>query len=102
MHDVGLTSNAIRAQHSDEVISRAKTFETLGLGRQEAEAYLDTPGGERYLQRVVDASADTDLLVLRERALGHLMSGRELPRMEMNSDPLVKIVAAGACQKFCV
>lgn len=96
MHDVGLTSNAIRAQHSDEVISRAKTFETLGLGRQEAEAYLDTPDGERYLQRVVDASADTDLLVLRERALGHLMSGRELPRMEMNSDPLVKIVAAEA------
>ena len=48
MHDVGLTSNAIRAQHSDEVISRAKTFETLGLGRQEAEAYLDTPDGERY------------------------------------------------------
>ncbi len=96
MHDPGLTPDELKAQYSDEVIRKAKTFETNGISRQSAQAFLETPNGELYLRRVIEATDETDLLALRERALGQLMSGKELPRMEMNSEPLVKIVPAGA------
>ena len=87
----GLTSDDLRQQHRAE-IAASETFKTQGVTSQAAKDYLDTPNGQIYTQRLVEADPRSSLLEIRNRAINQIISGRELPRMEINSDPLVKIV----------
>ena len=91
----GLTSDDLRQQHRAE-IAASESFKTQGVTSQAAKDYLDTPNGQIYTQRLVEADPRSSLLEIRNRAINQIISGRELPRMEINSDPLVKIVPSGS------
>lgn len=47
-----LTPESVKRRFDDETINKAKTFRTLGVGRQAALNYLDTPQGTRYLEQL--------------------------------------------------
>ncbi|MDI3510776.1 MAG: hypothetical protein PWQ61_1541 [Betaproteobacteria bacterium] len=91
-----LTPESVKRRFDDETINKAKTFRTLGVGRQAALNYLDTPQGTKYLEQLLDASPNLTNDELQSRAIGQIASGRELPRIEINSDPLFKIVPKGS------
>lgn len=79
-----------------EAIAKANTFTTHGVTPQEARQYLRTPEGVLYLSRLEEAApTGTPIADLRMRAINQITSGRELPRMEMLDEPLVKIVPKG-------
>ncbi len=94
----GLTSQLLRQQHAD-AIEKATTFRPQGVDEQAALNYLKTDEGALYYWRVAE-SAEPGLRPdqIADRAIGQIMSGRELPRMEVlgTSDALVKFVADGA------
>lgn len=94
MSDPGLTPSTTRDQHAER-IREADTFRTLGVGQQQARNFLRTPEGVAYLEQVIRADPGADIDALRVRAINQIMSGRELPRMEMIEEPLVKIVPRG-------
>lgn len=94
MSDRGLVADDLRKRFRTEV-HEASTFETIGVTRAEAVRYLDSPEGELYFQRVVDADPASDALALKDRAIEQIQTGRELPRMEIIDEPIVKIVPAG-------
>lgn len=93
-----LTSDVIRQQHA-AVIPRAESFKPQGVTEQAAHAYLNTEEGAMYYWRVAEA-AEPGLQPnqIRDRAIGQLRSGRELPRMQTlePGEALIKIVPAGA------
>jgi len=93
--DQGLTPEELKQQHAAE-ISRSETFVTHGVSEQAAKSYLKTPEGNLYLQRLVQADPSSSASKIADRAMDQIISGRELPRMELNSDPLVKIVPTGS------
>ncbi|MGL4768476.1 MAG: hypothetical protein ACRCV6_10435, partial [Formosimonas sp.] len=93
-NDFDLTPDALKQQHA-EVIAKVDTFKPQGVSKQAALNYLETTEGKIYSQRLLEASPDTSTAELRKRAVGHLMSGSELPRMEIINEPLVKIVPQG-------
>lgn len=94
MTDQGLVSKDLRRRHANE-IEKAKTFETHGLGVKDATDYLDTPEGIIYEQRLVESDPISSLSQIRNRAIEQLVSGREIPRIEINSEALYKIIPAG-------
>jgi hypothetical protein len=89
-----LTSDELKSKHSESV-ARAHTFRTHGVSEEEAKRYLKSPEGIKYLTRLNEAAPDASIDKLRERAIEQITSGRELPRMEMLDEPLVKIVPKG-------
>src|ERR1700723_1651966 len=93
--DQGLTPEELKQQHAAE-ISRSETFVTHGVSEQAAKSYLKTPEGNLYLQRLVQADPSSSASKIADRAMDQIISGRELPRMELSSDPLVKIVPTGS------
>ncbi len=95
MSDYGLTPDALKRRYEEEVVSKAKTFATQGVGQEAARNFLDTAEGELYLDRLYEASPTTPLVDLRQRAIDQITSGRDLPRMETLTEPLVKIVPKG-------
>lgn len=90
-----LTPDEIKRRYDEKTIKEARTFKTQGVSRQQALDYLETPEGKLYRQRLIEASPNTPLNKLNDRAIDQLTSGRELPRMEMLDGPLVKIVPKG-------
>jgi hypothetical protein len=90
-----LTPDALKRQYDNKTLTEARTFETKGVSRQAALGYLETPEGRLYRQRLIEASPDTPISEVRRRAVNQITSGRELPRMEMLDEPLVKIVPKG-------
>ena len=99
INDFDLTPDEIKQQYPEDVVKKADTFETHGVSVEAAENYLlDTPEGELYLKRVREADPATALKSpdkLFARAIDQLTSGRELPKMEVINEPLVKIVPKG-------
>ena len=95
MNDHGLTPEELKQRHG-EAIAKANTFNTYGVGAGEAKSYLKTSEGVMYLTRLSNAFPDTPIEDLRRRAISQITSGRELPRMELNAEPLVKIVPRGS------
>lgn len=89
-----LTPDELKRNHS-EAVAKANTFRTHGVSEEEAKKYLKSPDGIKYLTRLNEAAPDASIDKLRERALEQITSGRELPRMEMLDEPLVKIVPKG-------
>ncbi len=92
-----LTSEVIKQQHA-AVIPQSDTFKPQGVSEQDARAYLDTDEGAMYWFRVAEAAAPgTHSSAIDDRAVNQIMSGRELPRMEIigTDESLVKIVRAG-------
>ena len=90
----GLTPDDLKTHYSFE-IEKAKTFKTIGVSRTAAEQFLNTSAGEIYFERIADADVESSTQELRNRAILQLTSGRELPRMEVFNEPLVKIVPRG-------
>lgn len=91
-----LTPDDVR-QGNVEAIAKANTFTTHGVTPQEARQYLRTPEGVLYLSRLEEAApTGTPIADLRMRAINQITSGRELPRMELINEPLVKIVPSGS------
>ena len=90
-----LTPEALKRQYDEKTLKEARTFKTQGVSRQEALDYLETPEGKLYRKRLIEASPTTPLHKLTDRAIDQITSGRELPRMEMLDEPLVKIVPKG-------
>ena len=95
MREHELTPDALKKRYEEEVISKAKTFVTHGVGQEAARNFLETVEGELYLDRLHEASPATPLVDLQQRAIDQITSGRELPRMETIDEPLVKIVPKG-------
>lgn len=96
MSDSGLTPDELRRQYDEKAVKEALTFKTQGVSRQAALDYLETPEGKLYRQRLIEASPNTPLNKLNDRAVDQITSGRELPRMETVHEPLVKIVPKGS------
>lgn len=90
-----LVAEERRRAHAS-AITEAETFQTHGVSRQQARGYLETPGGRLFFQRLIEAEPGAPNDRLRRRAIEQLASGRELPRMELIDDALVKIVASGS------
>jgi hypothetical protein len=96
----GLTPEDLKQHYPAEIIKESKTFETLGLSKEEAEGYLlRTPEGNLYLQRAIESNPTASIDKIQERAIGQIRSGLDLPRMETVNEPLVKIVPAGTVDK---
>jgi peptidoglycan hydrolase-like protein with peptidoglycan-binding domain len=96
INDFDLTPDEIKQQYPEDVIKKAETFEPHGVSEQTAIEYLKTPEGEIYLKRVIEAApTNADIDDLTDRAIGHICSGSELPRVEIINEPLVKIVPRG-------
>lgn len=94
MSDPGLTPEQLKGQYATEV-AESSTFRTLGVSQQSAIEHLATPDGIRYLERLVEANPTAPKSRIAEFAIDHLMSGLELPRMDIINEPLVKIVPRG-------
>ena len=94
MSEGGLTSQELRQRHADD-ISNARTFQTAGVSDQVAKDYLDTEEGQRYREALIRADPNASISDIDQRAIDQITSGRERPRMETISDPLVKIVPRG-------
>ncbi|MDR6991652.1 hypothetical protein [Luteimonas sp. 3794] len=94
MSDHGLLSSEIRSQHAD-AIALGRSFKTHGVSEQAAKEFLRTDEGLIYQQRLIEADPAASAQVIRERAILQTMSGQELPRMELVSEPLVKAVPSG-------
>ena len=94
MADEGLTPAELRQQHA-AAISRSETFVTHGVSEKAATSYLKTSEGQLYLQRLVEADPTSSASKITDRAISQIISGRDLPRMEVSGDPLVKIVPTG-------
>lgn len=94
MSSHGLTPKHLKARYASSV-SKADTFETHGVSEQAAKRYLLTPEGNKFLDMLVGADPDASASEIRRRAIGQIRSGIELPRMELSSEPLTKIVPAG-------
>jgi hypothetical protein len=75
--------------------AKIDSFRTHGIGRSTADSYLSSAEGQIYFKRVSEADPMLSLEKRYERAIQHLTSGRELPRMEIINEPLVKIVPHG-------
>lgn len=95
MSDLGLTPEELKRQHNEKTLKEALTFKTQGVSRQAALDYLETPEGQLYRQRLIEAAPDKPVSEIRRRAIDQITSGRELPRMEILNEPLVKIVPNG-------
>ncbi|MDO5611034.1 MAG: hypothetical protein Q4G62_09755 [Pseudomonadota bacterium] len=91
MSEGGLTPKNTRQQHSAR-IADSTTFKTHGLDEQAAVRYLSTEEGKAFFNRLTEADPDAPLERIKDRAIIQLTSGRELPRIEMIDEPLVKIV----------
>lgn len=94
MSEHGLTPDEIKQKHS-EGIAIPSTFKTHGVSEEAARAYLLTPEGGRMLDSLVQGDSTAPTSEIRRRAIGLLTSGRDLPRLEVINEPLVKIVPAG-------
>jgi len=94
MSDDGLIPEELK-QRKDVEIAQASTFETHGVSEQTAIDYLDTPEGRLFRQRLIEADPKAAVETVNDRAIERLVSGRDLPRMEIINEPLVKIVPAG-------
>lgn len=95
MSDSNLTPETLKQRYPQDVVAKSETFVTRGVSKGAALGFLETPEGERYLDLLHEASPNTPLPELQERAIKQITSGRELPRMEMLDEPLVKIVPKG-------
>ena len=91
-----LTADSVKQAFDQKTIKEATTFKPQGISEQAAKNYLETPEGKLYRQRLLEASPDTPAIKLQQRAIEHLTSGKELPRMETLHEPLVKIVPKGS------
>lgn len=96
MNANGLTPESITRGHARE-IEKYLTFNPQGLSESEARGYLKTDEGLLYLHRLADAAPDESSVNIANRAVDHLMSGREFPRMEAldTGEALLKFVPAG-------
>jgi len=96
MSNNGLTPNALRQLHAASV-AKSDTFETQGVSRQAALDHLNnTDEGAMYWFRVGQGfDSGTPSPIITERAANQLMSGLELPRMEImgTHEALLKFVA---------
>ena len=90
----GLASAERRDRYSTQ-IDRSGTFHTLGLSRDLAKTFLETPEGERHWLHLRQADPKASLQDIDRRAIEHLRSGRDFPRLETIEEPLVKIVPRG-------
>jgi hypothetical protein len=90
----GLTSQELRQRHADE-IANGRTFQTAGVSDQVAKDYLDTEEDQRYREALIRADPNASISDIDQRAIDQITSGRERPRMETISEPLVKIVPRG-------
>ncbi|QGW84388.1 hypothetical protein [Variovorax paradoxus] len=95
MSDSDLTPTNLKRQHA-EAIAKYNTFQTHGVSESAAKSYLKTKEGILFLTRLNEAAPDAPIDKIRDRAVEQLTSGRELPRMEVINEPLVKIVPAGS------
>lgn len=95
MSEHDLTPGEFKQQYTIE-IAKANTFKTHGVTEQVALDYLETPEGEKFLRLLKDADPDAPLDAIADRAIGQIKSGRDLPRMEVINEPLVKIVPRDA------
>ena len=95
INDFDLTPNEIKQQYPEEVIKEAKTFRTHGVSELEADTYLKTPEGKKYVQRLFEADPHASNDEITTRAIGQIRSGTDLPRMEIMNEPMIKIVAHG-------
>ena len=96
MSGADLTPDEVKKAFDEEIVKKSKTFKPQGISEQAAKNYLETPEGKLYRQRLLEAAPDLSINQLQDRAVEHLTSGRELPRMETLNEPLVKIVPKGA------
>ncbi|MEZ5664036.1 MAG: hypothetical protein R3E94_11000, partial [Burkholderiaceae bacterium] len=85
----------LKRQYNEKTRTEARTFETQGVSRQAALDYLETPEGRLYRQRLIEGAPDKPVSEIRRWAINQITSGRELPRMETLTEPLVKIVPQG-------
>jgi hypothetical protein len=96
MSDLGLTPEELKRQYNEKTLKEALTFKTQGVSRQAALDYLETPEGQLYRQRLIEAAPDKPVAEIRRRAVDQITSGCELRRIETISEPLVKIVPKGS------
>ena len=98
MSSAGPTPEGLKPQYA-AVIPEGDTFKPQGISEQAALEYLKTDEGAMYYWRVAQA-AEPSLRPdqMSDRAINQLMSGRELPRMEIigTDETLVKFVAEGS------
>ena len=97
MNGNDLTADVLKQQHV-AAIAKGDTFKPSGVSEADARAYLDTNEGTLYWYRLAEADPNAPSSTIDDRAIKHLRSGRELPRMETlgTQDALVKFVAKGA------
>ncbi|WP_211327769.1 hypothetical protein, partial [Solilutibacter pythonis] len=74
---------------------KLNSFKTHGVNEKSAIDYLETSDGRKLLKALKNFDKDAPASELMNRAIGQLMSGRELPRMEIIDEPLTKIVPVG-------
>jgi hypothetical protein len=70
-------------------------FTTLGVDRSAAKSFLGTPTGNDLLATLSAADPSASPSIIRARAFDLLATGAELPKAEILTSPLVKIVPAG-------
>ncbi|HXD35444.1 MAG TPA: hypothetical protein VN624_02245, partial [Rhodanobacter sp.] len=90
MSEHGLVSEELKRQYIAQ-IDKGNTFETHGVTVQIAKDYLDTPEGVLYWQRLAEADRDASAFEIDARAIEQITSGRDLPRMALLDEPLVKL-----------
>jgi hypothetical protein len=72
---------------------------TYGVSEQAAKEYLKTAEGMILLQRLIEGDPDAPVNEIRNRAIGFITSGVNLPRMEIINEPLVMLVPRGKMPK---
>ena len=90
----GLTAQNLREKYVNYT-GDSRTFRTLGLSRELADEFLDTPEGERYWRYLAEADPGASSEQIDRRAIDHIRSGRDFPRVRTIDEPLVKIVPRG-------
>lgn len=93
MSEQGLVPEELKRQYIAQ-IDEGNTFETRGVSVQAARDYLDTPEGSVYWQRLAEADRDASAFEIDARAIEQITSGRDLPRMALLDEPLVKLTRA--------
>lgn len=85
-----LASEELKRHYATE-IAKGTTFETHGVSVQAAKAYLDTPEGTLYWQRLAESDREATAFEIDARAIEQITSGRDLPRMAIVDEPLIKL-----------
>lgn len=81
----------LKEKYADD-IEKSRTFKPKGVSEKDALKYIKTKDGQKYIDKLQEASPLVDYSTILRRATGQIQSGSSLPSSRQISSSLVKIV----------